>query len=1144
MHKLRPGRNIFQYVISVIATAMHLESNLLIDRNYSNLKRHNWLQLLLFCSALVLTSTSVRAQITPDNTLEAESSLVRPDILINGANGDLIEGGARRGSNLFHSFSQFNINDGQRVYFANPNGVENILTRVTGGQASNIFGILGTQGSANLFLINPNGIVFGANARLDVGGSFVATTANAVRFGTIGNFSATNPEAPPLLTIKPDALLFNQITRGAIANNSVAPSGLDPSSSYLAQGLRVPDGNSLLLVGGDIQMDGGNLYAFGGRVELGGLAAVGTVGLNADGKNLNLSFPEGVERSDIFLSNAALVNVLAGDRGTIAINARNLDMTNGSTLYAGIANGISSDSSQAGNIDINASVAINLNNESGIVNYLQQQAKGQGGNINLRTSKLLLQGGSGIVVVTFGEGKAGSLTVDAEDIQLIGEYNTLLSYTRSTGDAGNLTIKTNSLLVKDGAQVASTTLGVGKGGLLTVDAKDVQLIGRTADDQAPSGLITGSQRNSTGDAGNVILKTNSLLIKDGAQIFAGTFGAGKGGSVAIEAQDVQLIGTGANTRLGSGILASSIPNSTGDTGNITIKTDSLLVKDGSQVLISTFGAGKGGLLSVEAQDVQLIGTSADNRVPSGLLAATTETSTGDAGSLTLKTNFLLVKDGAVVSGSTFGDGNGGSLNIEAQDVQLIGTRPDGQIGGGLFTSSSSQGNAGNLTLKTNSLLVKDGAVVNAATFDEGKGGSLAIEAQNVQLIGTSADGRVSGLFASTESTEDAGDLTLKTDSLLVKDGAQIFTGTFSPGKGGSLTINASNLVEVIGSSTNDAFISFIGTSTNSSGDAGNLTLNARRLNVLGGGSVAADTSQTSTGSGGNLVINVQDAVQVTGISTINEFPSSLSVRSRGQGKAGNLTVNSSRISVKDQGTINAESFAVDGGNITLNTDLLLLRRGANVSATAGINQGAGNGGNITINTTAIAAVAKENSDIRANAFTGNGGNVTINTEGLFGILPASLPTDQSEITASSELGVQGQIDINQPELQRTQGIIELPSTIIDASTKFAQVCPQGPNAKPLGKFIITGRGSLPPSTFEPMTGTFNLVELATLDGKSSPNARIEEEITSLDIDSSSQTMIEAQGWIRTADGQIALIAGVPGDVSNSSMITALCPVSS
>ncbi|MBD2359543.1 S-layer family protein [Tolypothrix sp. FACHB-123] len=448
--------------------------------------------------------------------------------------------------------------------------------------------------------------------------------------------------------------------------------------------------------------------------------------------------------------------------------------------------------------------------------------------------------------------------------------------------------------------------------------------------------------------------------------------------------------------------------------------------------------------------------------------------------------------------------------------------------------------------KTGSLLVKDGSQVLTVTTGAGKGGSLAVDAQDVQIIGATNDNTFpSALLASTtlNSTGDAGDVSIKIDSLLIKDGAQVGTGTFGTGNGGSITIDASDWVEVIGTSTNDTFFSAINTSTNSSGNAGNLTLNARRLIVGGGGFLAAETSQTSTGDGGNLLINARDSVEVTGISLTDSIPSTLSVRSRGEGKAGNLTVNSSRIGVKDQGTINAESFAVDGGNITLNTNLLLLRRGGTVSATAGIEEGAGNGGNININATAIAAVASENSDIRANAFTGKGGNVIITTEGLFGIVPASFPTDQSEITASSQLGLQGQINIIQPELQRTQGIIELPSTVLDASTKFAQVCPRGVNAKPLGKFIITGRGSLPPSPFELMTGTVNLAELATLDGQSSPQVRTEAETRSLDINSSSETAIEAQRLVRTTDGQIALVGGSAAAVPNS-MTAPSCPVAS
>ncbi|BDA71968.1 hypothetical protein RIVM261_004690 [Rivularia sp. IAM M-261] len=88
------------------------------------------------------------------------------------------------------------------MYFSNPSGVSNILARVTGGNASNILGILGVDGGANLFIINPNGIFFGENARLDVRGSFVVTTASGVQFGNQGVFSATTPQQPGLLTVQ------------------------------------------------------------------------------------------------------------------------------------------------------------------------------------------------------------------------------------------------------------------------------------------------------------------------------------------------------------------------------------------------------------------------------------------------------------------------------------------------------------------------------------------------------------------------------------------------------------------------------------------------------------------------------------------------------------------------------------------------------------------------------------------------------------------------------------------------------------------------------------------------------------------------------------------------------------------------------
>ncbi|MBD2667409.1 hemagglutination activity domain protein [Richelia sinica FACHB-800] len=189
----------------------------------------------LFANGILANCPSVLAQIKPDNTLGQENSVINKVDNLK----DLITGGTTRGANLFHSFDNFNVGTGKSVYFANPLGIENILTRVTGGSASNILGKLGVEGTANLFLINPQGIYFGKDASLDIKGSFTATTADAIKLGESGLFSAAEPAKSNLLNIQPGALFANALKnlQGSIKNEG---------------SLKVDDGKNLTFVGANI----------------------------------------------------------------------------------------------------------------------------------------------------------------------------------------------------------------------------------------------------------------------------------------------------------------------------------------------------------------------------------------------------------------------------------------------------------------------------------------------------------------------------------------------------------------------------------------------------------------------------------------------------------------------------------------------------------------------------------------------------------------------------------------------------------------------------------------------------------------------------------------------------------------------------
>jgi filamentous hemagglutinin family protein len=1058
---------------------------------------------LFLSNFFIFKNTSVNAQITPDTTLGNESSQINSNVLIKGFNADQVNGGATRGSNLFHSFSEFNIKDGQRVYFANPSGVFNILTRVTGKDASSIFGTLGVDGNANLFLMNPNGILFGKNASLDVQGSFIGTTANALQFGNQGVFSATNPEAPALLTINPNALVFSQQQSGAvISNQSQAVAGIDPAG-FDALGLRVPDGKSLLLVSGNVSIDGGQLNAYGGRVELGGLAEVGNVDLLFNRDNLSLKFPENVTRADVSLTNQASVYVEAAGGGDIAINARNAEILGGSGLFAGIGQGLGIPDTVAGNINLNATGEIQVASGSQVRNLVRTSSQGKGGNITIDSGLLSLRNGAVLNTSTSGSGNAGNIIIRSKDaVSLNSAYIRSNVGAGGVGRGGNIDINAASLFLRDGAQIqaaindASGTRPAGRGdaGNVNVTLTGVVDIAGAKNDFA-SAIDSRADTGTVGNAGNITIYAGSFKLGEGGGIATSTLGQGNAGNITIRAKDSVSITDG-------NIFSTVEAGGVGKGGNIEIDAASLSLTDGATLLTFTrkadgsqpAGQGDAGNVKVRVTgNFDISGSK--NGSPSGIRSLVSEGTVGNGGDITIYAGSFSLRDGARFNASIRGEGNAGNIDVNVTGATTISGNKNGEVSA-IFSDvvEGGKGNGGNITINAGSLSLIDSTQLITSTSGEGNAGNITVRAKdsvfltdNTAIISTVEAGGVG----------KGGNINIDAASLTLLNAGQLqaltrpASDTLPAGRGdaGDVNIKVTGVVNIAGEK--NGFISAIGTSvgTGAIGNGGNITIDAATFSLL-------DGAQARTAN-------------------------------FGQGNVGNIEINSPKITLDNQGKLNAESAFGNGGNINVNSDILLLRRGGQISTTAGTAQSAGDGGNINLNTKFIVAVPKENSDILANAFTGKGGNVNIQTQGIFGIEPRSKPTNQSDITASSELGVQGQVSIQKPDVDPNRGLIQLPGGLKDQSEQIDQFCGRG--RIPLGRFVVVGKnGSIQSNpVVNPMQGEIDFTPLATLDESNSTN-RANRIPDSLMVQKQPQNrIVEAQAIVRDAEGTLYLVAEAP-----------------
>jgi filamentous hemagglutinin family protein len=653
---------------------------------------------------------SVQAQqVVPDSSLNTQ-------VTRSGDTFTITQGSAA-GANLFHSFSEFSIPTGGTATFnlVNTPAITTIFSRVTGGRASNIDGLIRTTNSTNpvsLFLINPNGILFGSNARLNIGGSFVGTTASSIQFANGAEFASTATSlSAPLLTVSvPIGLQMGQ-NPGAIQLQGKGhpltaqhPTLAPYQQSAPHTGLGVNSGQTLALVGGSIDLNGGILTAPAGRIEVGGVVQ-GQVTLQRTSAGLGLDYTQATQFGDVQLSGRSLLDVNSrSTAGSIQVQGNHVHLRDGSVLW--VQNrGLQ----PAGSIRIQATGSLRVEGATPgrplMTSILSETVAGSGGNIQLAADQIHLTDGGVIATKTFS--RAASGTIDVQTRKLVVEgyvpkfpdlYSFLATLTVGQGNSGHLKATTQEMAIRTGGYVGSSTLGSGQGGNVWIQADAI-----TVESATPAlfpSTISASSIGRGGNSGQLTINTRTLKLKNSGFVATSSLGIGSGGNLVINASESIEIGGRYAVGAYQSTISSTIDIPTpsyakvfgltgepvGSAGNVTVNTTNLRMNGPASITSSNRGLGDAGTVSIAADSIWV-------SQGASIMALT---KAGEGGNIDLRAQNLILRRGGFISATAGEFGNGGNIKINAPII--VGLENSD------ITANSRRGRGGNIEITTQGMV--------------------------------------------------------------------------------------------------------------------------------------------------------------------------------------------------------------------------------------------------------------------------------------------------------------------------------------------------------------------------------------------------------------------------------------------------------